>query len=394
MNSLSVYLKPNEERRILAGHPWVYGNEVARLEGSIQSGDVASVFSAKGDFLGKGFLNTASKILVRILTRMPDQTIDAAFFRTMIHKAALSKQALGFDNAYRVVFGEADGMSGLIIDKYATVLVVQITSLGMALHRDWIVETLKDLFQPTGIYERSDLAVRAKEGLTQTTGVLYGTVPDVLVIDEGGVLVEVDVKTGQKTGYFLDQQANHQSIQPYVQGKTVLDCFSHTGGFGLHAARHGAKRVTFVDLSQSACDRISRNCALNGFHDVEVVKDDVFALLRRLVSEQARYDVVILDPPAFTKNQENLNSAYAGYKEINLQAMKLIADGGVLVTCSCSHYMTPALFLEMLIEAARDAKKQVQMLDFRIQGKDHPTLLGSEESLYLKCVHLRVSEYA
>lgn len=393
MGLLQVYLKPREEERITAGHAWVYGNEVARFEGNIRSGDVVDVLSSKGEFVGRGFLNTASKILVRIMTRRVDQIVDQAFFRTLIRQAAARKQELGYDNSYRVVFGEADGMSGLIVDKYADILVVQIVALGMDLRRDWIVSELVDLFSPRGIYERSDVAVRVKEGLEERKGVLYGDVPDTFEIIEGDLNIEVNVKSGQKTGSFLDQQANHQAIKPYVKDKTVLDCFSHTGGFGIHAAKFGAKHVTLVDLSASACEQIRRNCETNGLTNIEVRKDDVFALLRRSVAEQAVYDVVILDPPAFTKNADHLKQAYAGYKEINLQAMKLLTDGGILITCSCSHYMTPSLFLEMLVDAAKDAKKKVQMLEFRTQGKDHPTLIGSEETLYLKCVALRVMEY-
>jgi 23S rRNA (cytosine1962-C5)-methyltransferase len=393
MSLLQVILKPKEEQRIQLGHAWVYGNEVARLDGEIRSGDVVDVLTSKGEFVGRGFLNTASKILVRIMTRRIDQPVDRAFFGTLIRRANERKRELGYADSYRVVFGEADGMSGLIVDKYADVLVVQIVALGMDRHRDWIVDELVELFHPQGIYERSDVGVRIKEGLEEKLGVLYGDVPDVVLIREGGLSIEVNVKSGQKTGYFLDQQANHQAVGAYVKNKTVLDCFSHTGGFGIHAAAAGASHVTFVDLSASACEAIRRNCERNNLTNVSIVKDDVFGLLRRKAQERSTYDVVILDPPAFTKNADNLRNAYAGYKEINLQAMKIIADGGILVSCSCSHYMTPALFLEMLIEAAADAKKKVQMLEFRTQGKDHPTLLGSEETLYLKCVALRVSEF-
>lgn len=393
MSLLQVILKPKEEQRIQTGHAWVYGNEVARLDGEIRSGDVVDVVSSKGEFVGRGFLNTASKILVRIMTRRIDQPVDRAFFRTLIRRADQRKRELGYGDSYRVVFGEADGMSGLIVDKYADVLVVQIVALGMDRHRDWIVDELVELFHPKGIYERSDVGVRIKEGLEEKIGVLYGDVPDVVLIREGDLTIEVNVKNGQKTGYFLDQQANHQAVKAYVKDKTVLDCFSHTGGFGIHAAAAGARHVTFVDLSASACEAIRRNCDRNHLTNVTIVKDDVFGLLRRKAQEQSTYDVVILDPPAFTKNADNLKNAYAGYKEINLQAMKILSDGGILVSCSCSHYMTPALFLDMLIEAAADAKKKVQMLEFRTQGKDHPTLLGSEETLYLKCVALRVSEF-
>jgi 23S rRNA (cytosine1962-C5)-methyltransferase len=379
--------------RLLAGHSWVYGNEIQRFDGDIVSGELAEVYSSKGDFIGKGYLNTASKIFVRLLTRKLTQAVDPAFFAQRIAAANQAKTDLGYHNSYRVVFGEADGIPGLIVDKYADYLVVQILSLGIDQRKDWIVQALVDLFSPLGILERSDVQVRIKEGLLEAKGVLYGTIPEWVEIDEGGVKINVNLLGGQKTGYFLDQQSNHQAVQPYVKNKRVLDCFSHTGGFGIHAAHHGAQKVTFVELSQLACDQILINCQKNGLENIEIIKDDVFGLLRKYVGDGTSFDVVILDPPAFTKTADNLKKAYAGYKEINLQAMKIVADGGYLITCSCSHYMTPSLFLDMLVEASTDAKRNVQMVEFRTQGKDHPTLLGSEETLYLKCVVLRVADY-
>ncbi|MFH0993108.1 MAG: class I SAM-dependent rRNA methyltransferase [bacterium] len=384
-----VYLRPKEEIRIQNGHAWVYHNEVARIEGDIVSGELAMVYAAKGDFLGKGYLNTASKIFVRILTR-EDIEIDEAFFRDRLTAANAARIDLGFSDSYRAFFAESDGISGLIVDKYSDYLVVQILSLGIEKRKNMFVDLLVELFHPIGIYERSDVGVRIKEGLTECKGVLYGEIPEVVIIHENGIVMAVDIQNGQKTGSFLDQQENHAAIGPYVHGKTVLDCFAHTGGFGLHAAKYGASHVTCVDVSGTACERIAKNVALNGFNGFDVVKADVFSLLRQYQEEQKTFDVVILDPPAFTKNTENLTKAYAGYKEINIQGLKLIRHGGYLVTCSCSHYMTPALFLEMLLEAGVDSGRIVQMVEFRTQGKDHPTLLGSEESFYLKVVVLRV----
>jgi len=384
-----ITLKPKEEIRINNGHPWVYNNEIQSIEGPIETGGLADVFSSRGAYVGRGFLNTVSKIFVRILTRK-NETINDDFFRHLLHKANQSRIQLGYQNSYRAFFGEADGIPGLIVDKYGDYLSIQILSFAIDLRKELFVRLLVEIFSPKGIMERSDVSVRTKEGLKEFKGVIYGSVPPFVPINENGILVEVDLYNGQKTGYFLDQQANHAAVAPYVRQKSVLDCFSHTGGFGLHAAYYGALNVTCVDMSQLACDAIVKHGRLNNLNNLSSLKADVFKLLRDFQSQDQQYDVVILDPPAFTKNLENVNKAYAGYKEINLQAMKLINDGGYLITNSCSHYMTPALFLEMLMESAVDSGRIAQMVEFRMQGKDHPALLGSEESFYLKCVVLRI----
>lgn len=390
---LSIFLKPKEEFRILNGHVWVYNNEIHHFEGSLVSGELAYVYSSKGLFLGKGFLNTSSKISVRILSRTQEEEINQAWFEERIARAKQYKEALGYLETYRLVFGEADGIPGLIIDKYQEYLVIQITSYGLEAIKTWIVNSLVNLFHPKGILERSDIALRQKEGLNEQTQILYGSIPASVLIHEGQLEIEVNLLGGQKTGTFLDQVSNHLAIQSYVKNKSVLDCFAHIGGFGLQAAFFGAKHVTFVEMSQQACDQIVKNAKHNHLEAITVVKADVFSQLRLFQEQGQFFDVIILDPPAFTKNKDQLAKAYAGYKEINLQAMKCLTSGGYLITCSCSHYMTPALFLQMLQDASADAKKQVQMIEFRTQGKDHPTLLGFEESLYLKCVVLRVSDY-
>jgi len=390
---LSVFLKPKEEFRILNGHVWVYNNEIHHFEGSLVSGELAYVYSSKGLFLGKGFLNTSSKISVRILSRTQEEEINQAWFEERIARAKQYKEALGYLETYRLVFGEADGIPGLIIDKYQEYLVIQITSYGLEAIKTWIVNSLVNLFHPKGILERSDIALRQKEGLNEQTQILYGSIPASVLIHEGQLEIEVNLLGGQKTGTFLDQVSNHLAIQSYVKNKSVLDCFAHIGGFGLQAAFFGAKHVTFVEMSQQACDQIVKNAKHNHLEAITVVKADVFSQLRLFQEQRQSFDVIVLDPPAFTKNKDQLAKAYAGYKEINLQAMKCLTSGGYLITCSCSHYMTPALFLQMLQDASADAKKQVQMIEFRTQGKDHPTLLGFEESLYLKCVVLRVSDY-
>lgn len=390
---LSIYLKPKEEQRILSGHVWVYNNEIHHFEGSIVSGEIVNVYSSKGLFIGKGFLNTSSKITVRILSRSLDEEINQAWFQQRIAQAKQYKEAFGYQETYRLIFGEADGIPGLIIDKYGDYFVIQITSYGLEAIKGWIVSSLVALFHVSGILERSDIAVRQKEGLEEQSGVLYGDIPPSILIHEGSLELEVNLLGGQKTGTFLDQVSNHLAMQSYVKNRSVLDCFAHIGGFGLQAAYFGAKHVTFVEMSQHACDQIALNAKHNQLEQITILKADVFAQLRLFQQSNQTFDCIILDPPAFTKNKEQLAKAYAGYKEINLQAMKCLSNGGILVSCSCSHYMTPALFLQMLQEASADAKKQVQMIEFRTQGKDHPTLLGFEESLYLKCVVLRVSDY-
>lgn len=390
MSVCKIYLKPNEEIRILQGHPWVYNNELDKIEGDIQSGEIAYIYSYKNVFLGKGFLNTSSKIFVRILSRQIDEIIDEKYFYNLIYKSNQSRLDLGYKNSYRVLFGEADGIPGLIVDKYGEYLSIQILSYGIDLRRDVFVKILIEIFKPKGIYERSDVPVRKKEGLELFKGILYGQVPDLVEIKENNLKMQIDIINGQKTGTFLDQQDNHESIKFYVKNKSVLDCFSHNGGFGIHAAYHGAKSVICLDISELAVARIESNAKLNNLSQVVAQKADVFQALRDYNNNKNNFDLIILDPPAFAKKKEDVKKAYQGYKEINIQALKLINDDGILVSCSCSHYMTPAIFLEMLLEAATDAKKIVQMLEFRIQSKDHPALLGSDESLYLKCVILKV----
>lgn len=385
-----ITLKPKEELRIQQGHPWVFNNEIDRIEGTIQSGEIAYVYSSKKEFLGKGFLNTSSKIFVRILSRNEDDVIDESFFQKIIKQSNQSRQDLGYQNSYRVLFGEADGIPGLIVDKYGDYLSIQILSLGIDLRKTMFINILVRLFKPKGIYESSDVPVRKKEGLPLFKGVIYGDVPETVRIKENELLMDIDIINGQKTGSFLDQADNHNAIKPYVKDRSVLDCFSHIGGFGLHAAYHGAKHVTCLDISEHAVDQIKHNADINKLTQVEAIKADVFEALRNYYKEQKTFDVIVLDPPAFAKKQDDLKKAYQGYKEINLQALKIINPNGYLISCSCSHYMTPALFMEMLLDASNDAKRLTQMIEFRIQGKDHPALFGSDESLYLKCVTLRV----
>jgi 23S rRNA (cytosine1962-C5)-methyltransferase len=390
MDFCKIFLQPKEDIRIRQGHPWVYGNEIDHIEGIIKSGEIAYVYAYNNEFIGKGYLNTTSKIFVRILSRQIDEVIDKSFFEQKIKLANQSRLDLGFKNSYRVLFGESDGIPGFIVDKYDAYLSIQILSLGIDLRKEMFIKILVDIFNPKGIYERSDVSVRKKEGLELYKDTVYGIVPDQIIIKENDLLMEIDIKSGQKTGTFLDQQENHNALKPYVFDKNVLDCFSHIGGFGLHAAYHHAKEVTCLDISEHAVSQIEKNAKLNHLSQVKAYKANVFDQLRAYHEEKKMFDVVILDPPAFAKKRTDIKKAYKGYKDINLQALKIIEPEGYLISCSCSHYMDQSLFIEMLTDASHDAKRVTQMIDFRIQSKDHPALLSSDESLYLKCVTLKV----
>lgn len=389
MDIPKVILKKDEEQRIKNGHPWVFSNEVLSIEGKIESGELCDVYSYDGSFIGRGFLNTASKIIVRMLS-FEKIEISEEFFLKRIHLANEFRKHLGLYHNYRVVFSEADMLPGLIVDKYGDYLSVQFLSLGMDKNKQMIMNALVKIFSPKGIMERSDSPIRKKEGLEEYKGMIYNAPfnPKV-VIEENGVQLMVDLENGQKTGYFLDQKFNRAVLKYYVKDQIVLDCFSHTGSFAMHALKYGATKSVAVDISPKACDDILINANLNHFTNIEVVCEDVFDFLRDN-RNQNKFDVIILDPPAFTKSKGTIKKAYSGYKEINLSALKAIKSGGILLTFSCSNHMTPALFLQMLKEASLDSKRVVQMIDFRIQSPDHPVRIDSEESLYLKCVILRV----
>lgn len=384
----TIYLKKNEEKRLLAGHSWVYANEVAKIEGKDKNGSLATVCAFDGRFIGKGYINHASKILVRIFIRNQD-TDEGDFYYNRILEAWEQRKKLGYENCCRVVFGEADNLPALIVDKYADVLSVQCLSLGIHQRKKTIVDALVRIFSPRGIFERSDVAVRAKEGLQQEKGVLYGEVPDEVIIEENGLKMSVDVKNGQKTGYFLDQKENRFALRRYAAGGRVLDCFCNSGGFSLNAAIT-AKQVTAVDVSQFALDNVNKNAQLNGLKNIKTECADVFALLREKRAAGEKYDLVVLDPPAFCKSASEAKDAYRGYKDINILGMKLVEKGGYLATCSCSHYMTLTMFEKMLSEAAKESGRRVRALEIRIQAPDHPALLNEEETMYLKFFVLQV----
>jgi len=387
--SYSLYLKKNEEKRILQGHPWVYANEVQRIEGHDKQGSIAKVYSCDGRYIGQGYINHLSKIIVRLLSR-DEREIDKDFFRELIIKAKNLREEIGFSNSYRVIFGEADGIPGLVVDKYGDYLSLQILTLGIDVRKEMLTDILDEIFKPVGIYERSDVAVREKEGLEQFKGLLKGNVPEEVEIEENGVKMLVDIINGQKTGHFLDQKENRAAIAPYVKGKRVLDCFSHSGGFALHAVKYGASEAAACDISEHAIKTIEKNAELNGFK-VTTICGDVFDYLRELRLKKENFDTIILDPPAFTKNRETVKDAVRGYKDINVQAMKILKNGGYLISCSCSHFVTTEMFVEMLKDAGNNAGVSVRLLELRSQSRDHAVLLGSEESDYLKCAILKIN---
>ena len=386
-----VCLRRGEAQELRAGKLWIYDNEIDWVDDACRDGEVVEVLDSRMKFLAKGFFNSRSKITVRVLTRDREETVDGDFFRRRLRAAWDCRRALGFDNACRVVFGESDGLPGLTVDKFGDYLSVQILSLGMDRIKDELVAALVDIIHPKGIFERDDVPVREKEGLAQVTGVLYGEVPSETEILEHEARMLVDIPGGQKTGHFLDQQENRGRIKPYCPGRSVLDLCSHTGGFAIHAALYGAASVEAVDVSESALEMLRRNAALNGVEGkIRTVAANVFDLMKAYDEAGKRFDTVICDPPAFAKSKKALEAAYRGYKELNLRCMRVTAPGGYLISCSCSQFMTPELFLEMLRDAAADSGRTVRLLETLIQSRDHPAALNAEQSLYLKGYILQV----
>lgn len=386
-----VCLRRGEDRSVRGGACWIYDSQIDWADDDCENGDVVEVLDSRMRFAARGFWNGASRIAVRVLTKDASAVIDRDFFRARLEDAWACRQALGFSNACRVVFGESDGLPGLTVDKFGDYLSFQIVSLGMERWKPVILEQLTDIFHPAGIYERNDLPVREKEGMAQMRGCVYGQVPPLVEIVEHEAKMLVDIPGGQKTGHFLDQQENRGRIRPYCPGRTVLDLCCHTGGFSIHAALYGAESVEAVDVSEEALAMLRRNAAGNGVAEkITTTCENVFDLVRRYAAEGRQYGLVICDPPAFAKSRRALEGAFRGYKELNLRAMKLTAPGGYLVTCSCSQFMTPELFLKMLREAAADSGRTVRLLETLIQSRDHPASLQAEQSLYLKGYILQV----
>lgn len=382
-----ITLRKTRETRVRGGHPWLYASEIERVEGESAAG-VAEVYSAKGTFLARALYNPASQIALRILTTH-DEPIDADFFARRVRTAWEYRQRFCDVNSCRAIYAEADFLPGLVVDKFGGVLVVQVLSLGMELWKRELTDILVEVIRPEGIYERNDVPVRRLEGMQETTGLLYGDVPDRVPMVENGIVYAVDVKHGQKTGFFLDQKENRAAIAPLCPGARVIDMFCHNGSFALNAAKYGAREVTGVDISEEALAVARDNARANGL-DANFEAHNCFDLLRALSDQGEKYDLVILDPPAFTKTRQMTERALRGYKEINLRGMKLVPDGGFLVSCSCSQHVDDAAFTAMLNEAARDAKKKLRMVEFRTQAKDHPILPASPETKYLKCAILQV----
>lgn len=388
---LEVYLNKFEEKEKLDGFPWIFNNEVNHFKGNIVNGEICKVYTSNNEFLCYGLFNSISKIMVRILSFDINEVIDEEFYRKRIKQAIEHRLNLNFSdsNCMRLIFSEADKLPGLVVDKYADYLSVQFLSLGLDKIKDTIVKILVEETKCKGIYERDDSPIRIKEGLEETKGYLYGEFNPRVEVKENGIKFIVDIENGQKTGYFLDQKLNRDNVKYYCNDKVVLDCFSNVGGFALNACKNNAKMVDALDISKKACEDIEYNAKLNNFNNINVICDDTFNYLRRedIIN---KYDTIILDPPAFSKSKDSIKKAYKGYKEINLQALKILKSGGYLLTFSCSQHMTPNLFFEMINDAVKDSKRSVQLIDFRIQSPDHPTLLNSEEQLYLKCIILRV----
>lgn len=384
-------LRPTRETRVRSGHPWVFASDVDRVEGAYTPGDVVNVESSKGTFLGKAFYNPHSQIALRMLTYR-DESVDHAFFQRRVETAWKYRQDFCDVNSCRLIYSESDFLPGLIVDKFSDILVIQSMSLGIEQWKKDIVEILVDVVKPRGIYERNDVPVRRLEGMEQTTGLLWGEVPDFVPMTENGILYMVDVKNGQKTGFFLDQKENRHEVMKLCRGARVLDCFCHNGSFSLHAAKYGAKSVLGVDISEEALDVARENARINGLTSVTFEAHNCFDHLRELTDAGEQFDLVILDPPAFTKNKAALQSALRGYKEINLRGLKLVRPGGFLVTCSCSQHVLPEMFQDMVNQAARDAKKRIRLVEYRTQGKDHPILPQAVETKYLKCMILQVME--
>ena len=387
----SCTLFPGKEKRVYQAQTWIYRSEIAKTEKTAKPGDVVRVRSANGMFLGQAFYNPASQMTLRLLTRS-ETPVDAEFIHNRIVRAIAYRRKFADLTSCRLIFSESDGLPGLVADAFGPVIVIQIMCLGMDRFRDTIVEALNDELHPQAIYERSDAPVRRLEGLEEKAGLLCGELPQDIIMCENGIRFRVDVVHGQKTGYFLDQKENRAAIAPFVKGASVLDCFTHTGAFALHAAHYGADSVTAVDISEDALKTARGNAELNGFKQIEFVCANAFDWLKAQTQTDERYDVVILDPPAFTKTRGTVDAARRGYKEINLRGLKLVRDGGYLVTCSCSQHMLRDEFVRVVLEAARDAHVRLMQAELRTQGRDHPILPSMPETEYLKCGIYRVEK--
>ncbi|MGL5616934.1 MAG: class I SAM-dependent rRNA methyltransferase [Sarcina sp.] len=379
------YLHKGKNKRAEQGRPWIYIDEINEYDGDYENGDIVEVYNPKGYFIGKGYINDQSKITIRIMTRNIDEEIDRDFFVKRFKMALDYRKTVIDTSSCRFIFGEADFLPGLTVDKFEDYYVVQISTLGMDQYRDIIVDILLKEYNAKGIYERSDIKTREIEGLEQVKGFLSEPFDTNVEIIENGVKYIVDIENGQKTGFFLDQKENRAAIHRLCKDKDVLDCFTHTGSFALNAGIAGAKSVLGIDVSEHAVECATKNAKLNGLDDIVKFEcHNAFNVLGDWSREGKEFDVVILDPPAFTKSRNTINSAIRGYKEINLRGIKMVKSGGYFATCSCSHYMSEELLKKTVAEAAHDARKTLRQIECRTQSSDHPILWNSDESYYLK----------
>ena len=398
MQEAVVTLKKGEGRTLKAGGMWVYDNEIASVTGEFEEGDIVAVQDFDGYFMGYGFINTRSKITVRLMSRRREHPVNEALIRSRVEDAWNYRKAVTDTGCCRLIFGEADFLPGIVIDKFSDVLVVESLALGIDRLKPLILEAVKDVLARNGIairgiYERSDSKIRLKEGMERFKGFIGEPFDPKVEIEENGVRYLVNVADGQKTGFFLDQKYNRAAVARLCPGKKVLDCFTHTGSFALNAGKAGAASVLGVDASDLGIEQARENAVLNHLEDrVQFQCADVFDLLPRLEEQGEQYDVVILDPPAFTKSRSSIKNAVKGYREINLRGMRLVKDGGFLATCSCSHFMDPELFARTIREAAHGAHRRLRQVEFRTQACDHPILWAADESYYLKFYIFQVCE--
>lgn len=396
--SATAVLKKGEGRTLKSGGMWVYDNEIARIDGDFENGDIIAVEDFDGYFMGWGFINRNSKITIRIMSRKKEHVVDESLIEKRVRRAWEYRRETVDTSSCRVIFGEADWLPGIVIDKFSDVLVVESLALGIDKLKPLILDKLKEVLledgiKIRGIYERSDAKVRLQEGMERFKGFIGEPFDTKVEIVENGVKYIVDVEDGQKTGFFLDQKYNRATIHKICRDKKVLDCFTHTGSFALNAGIAGAKEVLGVDASMTGVLQAEENACLNGLEEkVKFQCADVFDLLPELEEKGEMYDVVILDPPAFTKSRNSIKNAVKGYREINLRGMRLVKDGGFLVTCSCSHFMDPQLFAKTIKEAAHGAHKRLRQVEFRTQAADHPILWAADESYYLKFYIFQVCE--
>ncbi|MGB4843619.1 MAG: class I SAM-dependent rRNA methyltransferase [Ferruginibacter sp.] len=390
----SLFLNKKISRRVENGHPWIFGNEVntgKALDAAAKPGEIVNVFTHDKKFVGRGYVNPQSQIMVRLLTRDINENIDEQFFVNRIQKAWDYRQKIGYTENCRLIFGEADDIPQLIIDKFNDYFVLQTLALGIDVWKPAIVKAIEQVFKPKGIYERNDVPVRELEGIEQQKGFLSEPFDTNIIITENNIKFNVDIANGQKTGFFLDQQDNRRAIQHIVKDADVLGAFCYTGSFEISAAHYGAKSVLGLDISQNAIDMCNKNAALNGLE--KICRFDcvnAFDVLKEWSKEGKQWDVVMLDPPSFTKSRATINKAVAGYKEINLRGMKLVKPGGFLVTSSCTNLVPPELFLDIIQMAATDAKRKIRQVIFNSQSADHPVIRGQENTHYLKFLIVQV----